>query len=226
MFKSANRNNTNSKFLKIKQISQEDTGKGIIKINPEVIKELALNSGDPIEIINNKSKRRTAARVFPQKEKLIETQKSSFYDRMEEEFDHFEPPSSQKIHPPSSQMLELTVTQLDGTLQTLLASVPELKAATIVSTKGKPIASALPQGVDESKIANMMVPLLSLAEKAIVEMKQGEFEQLYVKGKEGYLLVLPAGPNAVLSVSTTKDVRLGLIILECQGICEKIVKLI
>jgi len=72
MFKSANRNNTNSKFLKIKQISQEDTGKGIIKINPEVIKELALNSGDPIEIINNKSKRRTAARVFPQKEKLSE----------------------------------------------------------------------------------------------------------------------------------------------------------
>ena len=41
-------------------------------------------------------------------------------------------------------------------------------------------------------------------------MEQGEFEQLYVKGSDGYLLVLSVGPNDVLSVSTTKDVRLGL----------------
>ncbi len=163
---------------------------------------------------------------FSEKEKLIKTQKSTFYNGIEEELEHFEHPPRQKIHPPSSQMLEFPVTQLDGTLQTLLATIPELKAATIVSTEGKPIASALPQGVDESRIANMMVPLLSLAEKAIIEMKQGEFEQLYVKGKEGYLLVLPAGPNAVLSVSTTKDVRLGLIFLDCKRTCEKIAKLI
>jgi len=163
---------------------------------------------------------------FREEEEFFDLQKGSIYRGIGEEIENFEPLSTQKIQPPYSQTLELPVEQLDGTLQTLLASVPELKAATIVSTEGKPIASALPQGVDESRIANMMVPLLSLAEKAINEMKQGEFEQLYVKGKEGYLLVLPAGPNAVLSVSTTKDPRLGLIFLDCKRTCEKIAKLI
>ncbi|MEJ2251933.1 MAG: hypothetical protein P8Y97_20020 [Candidatus Lokiarchaeota archaeon] len=47
-----------------------------------------------------------------------------------------------------------------------------------------------------------------------------------VKGSDGYLLVLAAGPNAVLTVSTTKDVRLGLIFLDCKRTCEKIAELI
>ena len=59
----------------------------------------------------------------------------------------------------------------------------------------------------------MSAALLSLAEKSFIEMKKGEFDQLYVKGTEGYLLVLQAGPNAVLIVSTTKDIRLGKIFL-------------
>ncbi|GAH03263.1 unnamed protein product [marine sediment metagenome] len=50
--------------------------------------------------------------------------------------------------------------------------------------------------------------------------------QLYIKGSEGYLLVMQAGQNAVLTVSTSKDARLGLIMLDCRRMCEKIAKLI
>jgi predicted regulator of Ras-like GTPase activity (Roadblock/LC7/MglB family) len=115
---------------------------------------------------------------------------------------------------------------LDDILKKLLAAIPEVKAAAIVSAEGLPIASALPQGVDETRIAAMTAALLSLAERSVIEMEKGEFDQLYVKGSDGYLLVLQAGPNAVLTVSTTKDVRLGLIFLDCKRTCEKIAKLI
>ncbi|GAH17894.1 unnamed protein product [marine sediment metagenome] len=57
-------------------------------------------------------------------------------------------------------------------------------------------------------------------------MGKGDFDQLYIKGSEGYLLVMQAGSNAVLTVSTTKDVRLGLILLDCRRTCEKIAQLI
>lgn len=103
---------------------------------------------------------------------------------------------------------------LDDLLKKLLGAIPEIKAVAIVSAEGLPIASALPQGVDETKIAAMTAALLSLSEKAIIEMRKGDFDQLYIKGSEGYLLVMQAGPNAVLTVSTTKDVRLGLILLD------------
>jgi predicted regulator of Ras-like GTPase activity (Roadblock/LC7/MglB family) len=122
--------------------------------------------------------------------------------------------------------VEPTAENLDEILKKLLAAIPEVRAAAIVSAEGLPIASALPQGVDETRIAAMTAALLSLAERAVIEMDKGEFDQLYVKGSEGYLLVLGAGPNAVLTVSTTKDVRLGLIFLDCKRTCKKIAKLI
>jgi predicted regulator of Ras-like GTPase activity (Roadblock/LC7/MglB family) len=122
--------------------------------------------------------------------------------------------------------MESTPESLDTILKKLLAAIPEVKAAAIVSVEGLPIASALPQGVDETRIAAMTAALLSLAERAALEMSKGEFEQVYVKGSSGYLLVLSAGQNAVLTVSTTKDVRLGLIFLDCKRTCEKIAKLI
>jgi predicted regulator of Ras-like GTPase activity (Roadblock/LC7/MglB family) len=115
---------------------------------------------------------------------------------------------------------------LDELLKKLLGAIPEVKAAAIVSAEGLPIASALPQGVDETRIAAMTAALLSLSERAIIEMNKGDFDQLYVKGSSGYLLILQAGPNAVLTVSTTQDVRLGLILLDCRRTCEKIAQLI
>ena len=123
-------------------------------------------------------------------------------------------------------MEDSTPETLDELLKKLLGAIPEVKAAAIVSAEGLPIASALPQGVDETRIAAMTAALLSLSERAIIEMNKGDFDQLYVKGSSGYLLILQAGPNAVLTVSTTQDVRLGLILLDCRRTCEKIANLI
>ena len=115
---------------------------------------------------------------------------------------------------------------LDDILKKLLAAIPEVKAAAIVSVEGLPIASALPMGVDETRVAAMTAAILSLGERAAHEMDKGDLEQIFVRGTDGYLLVLAAGMNAVLTVSTTKDVRLGLIFLDCKRTCDKIAKLI
>ena len=110
--------------------------------------------------------------------------------------------------------------------KSLFLNIPGVKAAMIVSTEGLPIASMLPQGIDEERIAAMTATLCSLSEKAIIEMRKGDFDQFYIKGSEGYLLVMQAGQNAILAISTTKDVRLGLILLDCRRTCEKIAQLI
>ncbi|MHA1931435.1 MAG: roadblock/LC7 domain-containing protein [Promethearchaeota archaeon] len=101
-----------------------------------------------------------------------------------------------------------------------------VKGAILVSAEGLPIASAFFQSADETKIAAMTTALLSLAEMSVIEMGKGEFDQIYIKGSDGYLLVMRAGPDAVLTISTTKDIRLGLIFLDCKRTCEKIQKLI
>ena len=100
--------------------------------------------------------------------------------------------------------------------------IPEVEAAAIVSTEGLPITSALPQGVDEKEIAAMTAALLSLSKRALIEIKNDDFDQLYIKGSKGYLLVMQAGPDMHLIVSTKNEVRLGLILLDCKRACKEI----
>ena len=122
--------------------------------------------------------------------------------------------------------MSATPETLDVLLRKLLSAIPEVTAAAIVSVEGLPISSALASDVDETRIAAMTAAILSLAERAIHEMNKGDFQEILIKGTDGYLLVLQAGRNAVLTVSTTIDIRLGLILLDAKRACEKISKLI
>jgi predicted regulator of Ras-like GTPase activity (Roadblock/LC7/MglB family) len=163
----------------------------------------------------------------------IASKTNESYNELEEELEmlqYLEPPDKQAGRFPeflSKQTFESPVLEnLNNILIKLIATIPDVKAATIVSTEGEILASALPDDVDGMTIAVMTAALLSLAESAISLIKSGDFEQLFIRGKGGYLLVLPAGPNGVLSVSTKRDVRLGLIFSDCKRVSETIAKLI
>ena len=106
--------------------------------------------------------------------------------------------------------------KFDDILKDLLRANFEINAAAIISAEGLPIAFALPNNVDETKFSAMTATLLSLSETAIVEMKKGIFNQLFIKGSDGYLIVMQAGTNAVLTISTTIYVKLGLVLLDCK----------
>ena len=115
---------------------------------------------------------------------------------------------------------------LDDILKNLLASIPEVQAAAIVSVEGLPIASALPPNTDETRLAAMTAAILSLGERAAQELGKGQLEQVFVRGTNGYILSMAAGQNAVLTISTTKDIKLGLVFLDTKRTCDKIAKLV
>lgn len=119
--------------------------------------------------------------------------------------------------------MEPTTENLDDIIKKLMKNIPKVKAATIVSVEGFPIASVLPSGVNETRIAAISAALSSLAERSVIEMKKGEFDQLWVKCSEGYLIVLQAGPNYVMAIFVT-DMK-GFFI-DCKRTCERIAKLI
>ena len=110
-----------------------------------------------------------------------------------------------------------TIEKLEKVLKKLLIDNPNITVAIITSIEGLPIVSILPRGVNETIVSAMVATLLSLSERAVMEMKIGEFSQLFVKGIDGYLLVFKAEP-AVLSVSATEDTKLGLLFFECERV--------
>jgi len=112
---------------------------------------------------------------------------------------------------------------LDDILKNLLAAIPEVKAAAIISRSGFIIASTFPEDEYEMKIAGMTVAFFHLAERSVLEMRKGEFDQILIKGSEGYLILTQAGPDAMLLTSLT-DIR-GIFI-DTKRTCEKIAKLL
>ena len=103
-------------------------------------------------------------------------------------------------------------TSLEDLLKDIMDNVDGVKAAQLTADTGQPLASILPSSADDMRLAAMTAALCSLSERAIGEMGLGEFEQSYIKGSKGYLLILHAGEDRVLSVSTTKDIKLAPIL--------------
>ncbi len=85
--------------------------------------------------------------------------------------------------------------------------IPEIKTDVNVSAEGLPVASTLPQGVDETRIGAMAAALLSLSERAIIEMEKGDFDQLYIEGSKGHFMITQDGPNVVFRVYNNVDDR-------------------
>ena len=126
-----------------------------------------------------------------------------------------------------SSLLSKSRTQiLADRLRELQASSPDVEASAIVSVDGLPIASVLPQEVEEDRVSAMSAAMLSLGERIASELGRGALEQVYIKGQNGYVLLMSVGEDAVLTAMARKEAKLGLILLDMRRAAEDLVSLI
>jgi predicted regulator of Ras-like GTPase activity (Roadblock/LC7/MglB family) len=111
-------------------------------------------------------------------------------------------------------------------LRDLQASSPDIEASAVVSVDGLTIASALPQGVEEDRVAAMSAAMLSLGERIASELGRGSLEQVYIKGINGYVVLMSVGEEAVLTALAREQAKLGLIFLDMRRATEALSKLI
>ena len=108
----------------------------------------------------------------------------------------------------------------------LQSSSPDIEASAVVSVDGLPIASALPQGVEEDRVSAMSAAMLSLGERIANELGRGALHQVYIKGEDGYVVLMSVGEEAVLTALARERAKLGLILLEMRRAAESLAKLI
>ena len=107
-------------------------------------------------------------------------------------------------------------TRLDRALGDLLHALPELEAAAIVTMDGLPMASALPVGMHEDRVAAMSAALLSLGERAAEGLGRGALRQVYIEGERGTVYLLAAGEDAVLVGVASRGAKAGLMLYELR----------
>lgn len=111
-------------------------------------------------------------------------------------------------------------------LRDMQASSPDIEASAVVSVDGLTIASALPQGVEEDRVAAMSAAMLSLGERIATELGRGSLEQVYIKGSNGYVVLMSVGSEAVLTVLARENAKLGLILLDMRRAVEALTKIL
>jgi len=111
-------------------------------------------------------------------------------------------------------------------LRDLQASSPDVEGSAIVSVDGLSIASALHQEIEEDRVSAMSAAMLSLGERIASELGRGILEQVYIRGENGYVMLMAVGEEAVLTVMARKEAKLGLILLDMKRAVEDLNQLI
>ena len=116
--------------------------------------------------------------------------------------------------------------QMNQILKTLVTNTPDLEGAATVSLDGLVLASVLPAGTDEDRVSAMAAALLSLGERTAQELQRGTLEQVYVRGDNGYIILMAAGPEAVLEVIAGGGAKLGMVLLDMKRAAQEVTRLL
>ncbi len=111
-------------------------------------------------------------------------------------------------------------------LRELQSTTPEIEASAVVSVDGLIIASALHAGVEEDRVSAMAAAMLSLGERIAGELGRGLLDQVYVKGADGFVILMNVGDEAVLTTLVRQNAKLGLIFLDMRRSADDLEKLV
>ena len=111
-------------------------------------------------------------------------------------------------------------------LRDLQATTPEIEASAVVSVDGLIMASSLPAGVEEDRVSAMSAAMLSLGERISNELRRGSLDQVYIKGDDGYVILMSVGDEAVLTTLVREGAKLGLIFLDMRRTADDLEKLV
>jgi len=111
--------------------------------------------------------------------------------------------------------------ELDDVLTTLM-QVGQIKACGIVSKEGLLINSRTPPDVDARIFSALCSTIMGAAEAASGQMTTGGVSQISVKTEKGTIVLLPAGPKAILTALTEPEAQLGLIFFEMETIAHEV----
>ncbi len=117
---------------------------------------------------------------------------------------------------------EARASALRSVLRELNTSSSDIEASACISSDGYSMASVLGPGVDADRFSAMCASLLALAHRAAQEIQRGNLKLVLVEGEQGVMLLVQAGPDAILAVAAKPSKNLGMIFLDAKRVAQKL----
>jgi uncharacterized protein len=112
--------------------------------------------------------------------------------------------------------------RLAAALDDFIRSSPDVEAAAVVSFDGLPMASALPDDLEEDRVGAMSAALLSLGEQAALGLGRGQLNQVFVEGEHGFVFLMSARDQAVLAAIAARTAKIGFMLFEMRRAADRI----
>jgi hypothetical protein len=110
-------------------------------------------------------------------------------------------------------------------LANLRARLPELSGSVLATADGMVVAHDA-HGIEPDSLAALAAAHLALARRFAHAVNHGELRESVVECAGGYITSYTAGPDALLTVVTTRQANLAMVHLEARRSVQRIVELI
>ena len=115
---------------------------------------------------------------------------------------------------------------IEEVLRRLEARVTDIDGLAVVTKDGLPVASALSNRIEEDRVGAMTAAMLSLGERVVEELERGNIKQVLIEGDNGLILIIEAGPHAVLAGVCRPGAKLGLVLLDMRRAAERLAEIV
>lgn len=114
----------------------------------------------------------------------------------------------------------INIEKLNQILQEFVSTTGDIQGAALVTPDGLPLATTLPEKMDEERVSAMSASMLSLGERIGKELTRGEVERIFVEGAEGYGILTSCTEEALFLVLASRQAKQGVLMLEIKRILE------
>ncbi|MGB3312731.1 MAG: roadblock/LC7 domain-containing protein [Nodosilinea sp.] len=112
--------------------------------------------------------------------------------------------------------MSINIEKIGYILQDFVSGTPDIQGASLVTPDGLPLATSIPSGLDEERVAAMSAAMLSLGERIGNELARGTIDRIFVEGMDGFAILTSCGADAVFLVLANKTAKQGVLMLEIK----------
>ncbi|MFX0064502.1 MAG: roadblock/LC7 domain-containing protein [Candidatus Hermodarchaeota archaeon] len=102
----------------------------------------------------------------------------------------------------------------------------DLVGLTVVTREGLPIASLITAKINVLVVSAMSSAILVPAKRVIDELERGNLNKTIIQGSNGIIVLMEAGPDAVLLGFTDANARMGVVLFDMERAASAIAELI
>lgn len=115
---------------------------------------------------------------------------------------------------------------LSQKISVFVTSTNHVQGAALVTPEGLPIAATLPVGLEETRAAAMAAAMMTIGDRIGTELQRGPMQHILLEGTRGYSILTLCGPEALLLILASREVKQGILMLEIRRLVTDITNII